>query len=84
MIGDKPIESKFRERMLEIARRLDESFNPDASEREVGFVLLVFPFDATGNCRCNYISNGNRADIIAMFKEQIAYFEGHQDIKGHA
>jgi hypothetical protein len=48
-------------------------------------VLLVFPFgDAEGN-RCNFISNGaDRKDIVVLFKEMIARFEGQPEMKGHA
>jgi hypothetical protein len=86
MLGDGPIEPKYREQMASIARALDEIFNGKATgkDRETGFVLLVFPFgEAKG--RCNYISNGaDRRDIVTMFKEQIARFEGQPEIEGNA
>jgi hypothetical protein len=92
-LGDAPVDPEFYETMTTMARLLDEAFNGEAAqprahgqqdEREVGFVLLVFPFgDKKG--RCNYISNGaDRRDIVTMFKEQIKRFEGQPEMKGQA
>jgi hypothetical protein len=61
-------------------------FNGDkrGPDRDVGFVLLVFPFGEKEG-RCNYISNGaDRKDIVTLFKEQIKRFEGQPDVTGHA
>lgn len=41
-----------------------------------GIVLLVAPFDAPPDARVNYISNGQRTDIVTMMKEVVARFEG--------
>ncbi|HEY1431850.1 MAG TPA: hypothetical protein VGF39_09520 [Stellaceae bacterium] len=85
-LGDAPIERGLYEQMNAVARGLDMAFNGHlkGGERHTGFVLLVFPFgDHEG--RANYISNGaDRADIITLFKEQIARFEGQPEMKGHA
>jgi hypothetical protein len=82
-LGDAPIEAEYREKMAAIAATLDELFNgPDKGPaRQTGFVLLVFPF-GEGEGRCNYISNGDRKDIVTMFKEQIKRFEGQPEMKG--
>jgi hypothetical protein len=47
-------------------------------------VLLVFEFgDDPG--RCNFISNGaDRRDIVTLFKEMIARFEGQLEVSGRA
>lgn len=85
-IGDGPIEARYREMMNSVAAGLDDVFNGDkrGADRTTGFVLLVFPFNATDG-RCNYISNGaNRKDIVTMLKEQIRRFEGQPDVKGRA
>ena len=84
-LGDAPIEQAYRERMNDIGRILDETFNGDAKgkERKVGFVLLVFPFDSHEG-RANYISNADRRDIVTLFKEQIKRFEGQPEMTGHA
>lgn len=85
-LGDAPIEAKHRAMMNGVAEALDQSFNGDArgADRKVGFVLLVFPF-GNDDGRCNYISNGaDRRDIVTMFKEQIARFEGQPEMKGTA
>lgn len=85
-LGDGPIEDQFREKMNAVAQGLDEVFNGRArgADRNVGFVLLVFPFgDNSG--RCNYISNGaDRRDVVTLMKEQIARFEGQPEMTGKA
>lgn len=80
-----PIIAEQRERMSLLARALDEQFNGDlrGHDRKVAFVLLTAKFgDFDGTGRVNYISNGERADIITMMKELIARFEGRYDEKG--
>lgn len=59
------IEELQKEAMRAIAVGLDEALNGDArgADREVGFVLLVFPF-GEHDVTCNYVSNGaNRVEI---------------------
>lgn len=83
-LGDAPIEPHYRERMVELARFMDERFNGalKGDEREVGFVLMVFPFNGHDG-RANFISNGaDRRDLIVLFKEMIARFQGQAEIKG--
>lgn len=85
-LGDAPVEARYHDQMVATAQAIDELFNGDkqGSDRETGFVLLVFPFkDFDG--RCNYISNGaDRRDIVTLMKEMIARFEGQPEIKGSA
>jgi len=71
--------------MNEIARLLDSMLNGGrtGTERQTGFVLMVFPFAGHGG-RCNYISNANRTDVVTMLKEQIRRFEGQPDVEGRA
>lgn len=86
MLGDKPIEDRYHEDMNAVAGAIDRIFNGDAkgAARETGFVLLVFPYGDTEG-RCNFISNGaDRKDIVTMFKEMIARFEGQPEIRGRA
>jgi hypothetical protein len=86
LLGDAPIDQKYRAMMNAVAEALDGTFNGKArgADREVGFVLLVFPFGEKEG-RCNYISNGaDRRDIVTLMKEQIKRFEGQPDMKGHA
>jgi hypothetical protein len=85
-IGDGPVQDEYLETMKAIVKLLDESFNGDArgKDRKTGFVLLVFPFNSHDG-RCNYMSNGaDRKDIVTMFREQIARFEGSPDQTGRA
>jgi len=87
-LGDAPIEDQYRKDMNELAYILDQMFNGDTAgrkgERSTGFVLLVFPFGEKEG-RCNFISNGaDRKDVVCMFKEMIARFEGQPELKGSA
>jgi hypothetical protein len=85
-LGDAPIEAEYRKKMNRLAATLDEYFNGanKGQKRQTGFVLLVFPFGEKEG-RCNYISNGaDRRDIVTLFKEQIARFEGQPEMKGRA
>jgi hypothetical protein len=86
-LGDKPIEPEYHALMNELAGRLDDMFNPMrhmTGKRKTGFVLLTFPYGATDG-RCNFISNGaNRQDIVVLFKEMIARFEGQPEQSGRA
>lgn len=83
-LGDAPIQPEYYAHMNAVARGLDEIFNGAAkgADRQTGFVLLVFPFGDKDGQRCNFISNGaNRQDIVALFKEMIARFQGQPEIK---
>lgn len=85
-LGDGPIEEEFSQPMNAIAQGLDEILNGHnkGKDREVGFVLLVFPFGEKEG-RCNYISNGaDRKDIVVLMKEQIKRFEGQPEVSGRA
>lgn len=60
--------------MRAVALGLDETFNGDlrGEARQVGFVLLVFPF-GTEVGDCNYISNGSQLqDMKRFFEFQVA------------
>jgi hypothetical protein len=74
-------------RMNSIATALDKLYNGDKTgkDKDIGFVLLVFPYGQVSDGRVNYISNGaNRRDIISLMKEMIARFEGQPEVTGHA
>ena len=73
---EQPIEDRYREVMQNIGRLIGGAINPDGQKRN-GFALLVFPFgQPSGEHRCNYISNADRADMLATMKEFIARAEG--------
>lgn len=85
-LGDAPIQPEYYAQMNGVAKALDEVFNgvSKGADRQTGFVLLVFQYGETEG-RCNFISNGaNRKDIVTMFKEMIARFEGQPELKGTA
>jgi hypothetical protein len=80
-----PIEGKQREIMNGIAEVLDEAFNMGERPKKIAFVLLTAHFGDYKGGRVNYISNGERGDIVTMMKELIARFEGrHSQETGHA
>jgi hypothetical protein len=84
-LGDAPIEREYREKMQHLAAVLDSYLNGDAhgDDRETGFVLLLFKYGEKEG-RCNFISNGaDRKDIVVLFKEMIARFEGQPEMGGH-
>lgn len=85
-LGDAPIEEQYRAQMNAIAEALDDVFNPGqrAPHKKVGFVLLTFEYGSHDG-RCNFISNGaDRRDIVTLFREMIARFEGQPEISGKA
>jgi hypothetical protein len=56
--------SEVRARMQAIARDVKSELPPG-----YGFFVLCFPFNAAG--RVEYVSNGNRADVVQAMKEFI-------------
>lgn len=85
-LGDQPIEPEYVEKMNALAGAIDQLFNGEkrGNDREVGFILLVFPFGEKEG-RANFISNGaDRRDVVTFFKEMIARFEGQPEMKGTA
>ena len=62
-----------------MALLLNDTFNDDPANPTVGFFLSVFKFGDGG--RCSYISNAQRADVVALLKEMIARFQGQPEIK---
>lgn len=85
-LGDGPIQEDYREKMNAVMATLDGFMNGEAkgADRSVGIVVLMFPFGATDG-RCNFISNGaDRKDIVTLFKEMVARFEGQPEISGRA
>lgn len=83
---DEEIIKEYREDMNRLAAMLDKFLNGDAKgkARKTCFVLLVAPFGDSEGRRTNYISNGNRPDIVTLMKEMIARFEGQAEASGRA
>ena len=85
-LGDKPIEGRYHEQMVAVMKTLDEFINPGqkAPNKTTGIVVLMFDY-GEGPGRCNFISNGaDRRDIVTLFKEMIARFEGQPEVSGKA
>lgn len=74
-----PIQEQYRKQMNRLAKTIDEFFNgrrkPDRKPT-VGFILLTAEFGKIEGGKVNYISNGNREDMIAMLREYLARVEG--------
>jgi hypothetical protein len=73
---EQPIDPALTSVMNEIGGVLARAIKDTASSsgRKQGFALFVFDFGQDG--RINYISNANRADMLATLKEFIAKAEG--------
>lgn len=85
-LGDQPIEEHLRATMKGLAQGIDEILNghKKGADRDVGFILMLFPFGDHGG-RCNYISNGaGRQDVVTLMKKMIARFEGQPEMEGTA
>lgn len=90
-LGDQPIEQRWTYAMNLSMSIAEDIFNPGFQEsleigekRKVGIVMLVFPFEGHEG-RCNFISNGaDRRDLVVLFKEMIARFEGQPHVEGKA
>jgi hypothetical protein len=79
-----PIMQKYRRQMNDLAAFLDVEFNGADHPRKVGFGLLTAEFGKIDGGRVNYISNGDRTDMLAMMKEFIARAEGRYAEGGKA
>ena len=74
-----PIQEQYRKQMNRLAKLIDEFFNGRRKPNRkptVGFILLTAEFGKIDGGRVNYISNGNREDMIAMMREYLARVEG--------
>lgn len=84
-LGDGPIDEKYRLKMAAVMSTVDYFLNDEkkGADRDVGIVLLVFPVGEES--RCNFMSNGiDRKEIVTLFKEMIARFEGQPEMQGRA
>jgi hypothetical protein len=80
---DERIESEFAELMTMIARGIDNVFNGDRKERDVGFCLMLFRADGRPG-RCNIIGNVSREHLVTMMREEVASFDQWSQPAGHA
>lgn len=73
-----PIQPDAHGPMNKLARDIDRGLNGKAKgkAKRYGFILLVAEFGKIEDGRVNYISNGERADMIAMMREYLARLEG--------
>jgi hypothetical protein len=83
-LGSGPVQPEYAERMRAVALAIRDFFN-DGADKEIGFILMVFPLNDGGSGRCNYMSNARREDVVTLLKEQLRYFEGQSDtLEGRA
>lgn len=74
-----PIQAEHHALMNALAHGVDEALNGPRQigiKPRLGFVLLVAEFGKIDGGRVNYISNGNREDMLAMCREYLARAEG--------
>jgi len=79
------VDAKTTALMQSLASALDGVLNGEdkGADRKVGFTLLLFNFGDEG--RVNYVSNADRADMLASLKALVARFEGRMtDQRGTA
>ncbi len=62
--------------MQALAKATDKTLNQGRKTPKYGFVILVSEFRDYDGGRVNYVSNGNKSDMLAMMKEYIARCEG--------
>lgn len=68
------------ELMQAIAAALDETLNGEERPKRIAFVVLTAKFgDVPAGGWVNYVSNAEREDVKAMFKELLARWEGRVD-----
>ena len=65
-LQQKYVENKMQELAQYVKRELPAGW---------GFVIMAFPFGEGG--RLNYVSNGNREDVVKALYEFIEKTEGH-------
>lgn len=73
------IEPAAQEPMRKLATVVDTMLNGPRGmglDRRWGFVVLVAEFGRIEGGRVNYISNGERDDMVAMLREYLARLEG--------
>ena len=75
-----------KEVMQLLAQRLDKALNGEVRARpRFGFVLLISDLDLSdGTPRTNFVSNGDRKDVVAILKEVAARLEGQPYQEGSA
>lgn len=73
-----PIQPDAHGPMNKLARDIDRGLSGRAKgkAKRYGFILLVAEFNKIEDGRVNYVSNGERADMIAMLREYLARVEG--------
>jgi hypothetical protein len=81
------VENKLRMRIQtkmqhQLASLIDRILNGDEKPGEICFVLLTCKFGAYQGGQVNFVSNGDRASVIAMMKEYIARSEGRYHSTG--
>lgn len=75
------IPPQYHRFMNELAKELDERFNPTlpglpSGPKKIGFFLTMFEFNAPG--RFNYISNAEKIDVKTMLQDIVARIEARE------
>ncbi|MEZ0495432.1 hypothetical protein [Sphingomonas sp. IW22] len=75
-MADAPIEARYRATLNALAGGIDTVLNGKDRDGSLVFVLFVAEAGRIEGGRVNYISNGHRADMIAMVREWLLRAEG--------
>lgn len=69
------LHDEFRDIMMAAAAALDHEFNPPASPRTTGFVLVVFPLNraAGRQVACSVISNASQESVTAVCRHYVEH-----------
>jgi hypothetical protein len=70
--------------MQTLAKVVDGAVNEPKKPKTTGFVILKFPLDQIDSTTVDYVSSGNRKDMIAAMKEIVARLEGQAQVSGRA
>ena len=78
----KVIPAGLREKMNDIAHRLDRTFNGDAkgADRKVGFALLVFELGKQGKQSVSYIGNVKRVEMLGALRELVERWDNEAKV----
>lgn len=78
---EQPIEPALVEIMNDIGRAIGQALKEHTAKHKerYGFALLMFALGEGEDHRMNYVSNCDRADMLASMKEFIARAEGRYE-----
>ena len=84
-------EEQLKDRRLQAIRGITQALEimlngnkKDPKERKTGYILLLYPLDPMSTSLNIVTNQAEMPDVIAIFKEQIAIYEGQARTHGNA